>query len=169
MKLDIGCGKDKKEGFIGIDIDKDSDADFIMDLRKDKLNFKDVEEIRMKHFLEHLTIGEIKNLFNQFKRICRKGCVFDITAPHFSSHACFQISHKTPFRTDAFDVSEIDKFWTVEERRICFDKRIWYPWNYLIEPLINLNNATQRYYEKTGFRNIFPAFEVRFKLKVKKI
>jgi hypothetical protein len=164
MKLDLGCGNDLKEGFTGIDIDPKSKAEYIMNLRYPKLDFQDVKEVRMKHFLEHLTIDEIKVLFKELKEICVKGCVFDIICPHFSSHACFQIAHKTPFRSDAFDVNEIDCFWSVIEHKIVFDKKWWCFWNFIIEPIVNLNHGIQKLYEKTGLRNIFPAYEVRFKL-----
>lgn len=41
LKLDIGCGPNKKEGCVGIDIYEGEEIDVTLDIEKDKLPFDD--------------------------------------------------------------------------------------------------------------------------------
>ena len=56
VKLDLGCGKHKKEGFIGVDQAKVEGVDVVHDLKKTPWPWKanSVDEIHCSHFLEHL-------------------------------------------------------------------------------------------------------------------
>jgi len=51
--LDIGCGKRKREGAIGIDIDPDSDADFIMDAHNLRFPDKTFKVVHFHQCAEH--------------------------------------------------------------------------------------------------------------------
>jgi predicted SAM-dependent methyltransferase len=56
MKLDLACGTEKPEGYYGIDISEESNADEIYDLRKGiPISTNTIDEIRCHSFLEHLT------------------------------------------------------------------------------------------------------------------
>ena len=57
VKIDIGCGQNKKEGFTGWDVSPKSDADLVIDVRNTPwpLDDKSVDEVHSSHFLEHLT------------------------------------------------------------------------------------------------------------------
>lgn len=54
VKLDLACGQNKREGFLGVD--ESGDADVIHDLFTFPYPFEDgsVEEIHSSHFIEHL-------------------------------------------------------------------------------------------------------------------
>jgi len=52
IKLDIGCGKHKREGCIGIDIDPTSDADIIASALNLPFNNESVDEINCSHLNE---------------------------------------------------------------------------------------------------------------------
>jgi len=71
IKLDIGCGENKKPGFIGIDIDKNSDADIICSALE--LPFEDsaVSEIHCSHLVEHFTPDEAQKFFNEIYRVLK--------------------------------------------------------------------------------------------------
>ena len=62
MKIDIGAGKNKKPGFIGIDFVQQEGVDIMMDVTKMPLPFKDneVEEVWSYHTFEHLDIDGIE-------------------------------------------------------------------------------------------------------------
>lgn len=83
MKIDIGAGDRKREGFITIDYDKCSNADYILDLEKDKLPFDDnsVEFVVAHHVLEHLGEGYFHCL-QELYRVCKHGALIDIRVPH---------------------------------------------------------------------------------------
>ena len=73
IKLDIGCGKRKEPGFIGLDIDPESDADVIASALD--LPYKDetVNEIQSIHLVEHLTPSECQKFFSEIFRVLKKG------------------------------------------------------------------------------------------------
>lgn len=77
MRLDIGCGNNKKEGFVGLDF-VDYGQEYIHDITK-PLPFenKSIEEIYCSHTLEH--IDEIKSVIEEFKRLTNK---ITIIVPH---------------------------------------------------------------------------------------
>ena len=53
IRIDIGRGKNKKEGFIGIDIDPKSDADIIASALNLPFDDLSVDEINSSHLVEH--------------------------------------------------------------------------------------------------------------------
>ena len=54
MKLDIGCGGNKKLGFLGVDINPGEQVDFVMDVTK--LGFKDnsIDEVFSRRCIQHV-------------------------------------------------------------------------------------------------------------------
>jgi predicted SAM-dependent methyltransferase len=53
MKLNLGCGKDIKEGFWNVDVVYNDGVDVVMDLSIPELPFKDVEYINCQDLIEH--------------------------------------------------------------------------------------------------------------------
>lgn len=87
LKLDIGCGKNPKEGFTGVDA-IDFGQKHVLDVRKG-LPFKQasVDEIHSSHFVEHLTWPERINFFNEIYRVMKSGATATIITPNWS-HEC---------------------------------------------------------------------------------
>jgi predicted SAM-dependent methyltransferase len=56
LKLDLGCGNNKKEGYKGIDIVKTDQTDYVIDLQQYPWPIKSesVEEINCSHYIEHI-------------------------------------------------------------------------------------------------------------------
>ncbi len=103
MKLNLGCGPNKKEGYLNCDISKEVNPDKIVDLEK-KLPFKDnsVEEIFASHVLEH--IKNLLPLFSEFYRICKNGAILKIKVPYFSHESAFSnMTHVRFFTWTTFD------------------------------------------------------------------
>ena len=61
MKVNLGSGFKRIEGFVNVDDDPLVEPDYIVNVEKDKLPFDDnsVEEIRAHHILEHIGDGFI--------------------------------------------------------------------------------------------------------------
>jgi predicted SAM-dependent methyltransferase len=57
MKLDIGCGKNKKFGFAGLDRVKMDGVDIVCNLDNERIPLGDnsVDEIFSMHFMEHVS------------------------------------------------------------------------------------------------------------------
>jgi len=58
MKLDIGCDKNKRAGYTGIDVAKDSDAYIIASALSMPIKDAVVDEINCSHLVEHLYFEE---------------------------------------------------------------------------------------------------------------
>jgi ubiquinone/menaquinone biosynthesis C-methylase UbiE len=108
LKLDIGCGANKKEGFTGVDQYKMAGVDIVCDLRK-KWPFEDnsVDEVHCSHFIEHLTnLGgawERVKFFNELHRVLKPGAQATIILPHWASNRFYgDPTHKEPFSEMGF-------------------------------------------------------------------
>ncbi|MEA3430391.1 MAG: methyltransferase domain-containing protein [Nanoarchaeota archaeon] len=82
MKLNLGCGKVSKEGYINIDINHFYNVDKVMDIRKGiKYNDNEVDEVRMNYVLEHFTYKEGWYILKEIFRILKPGGVFECACP----------------------------------------------------------------------------------------
>jgi SAM-dependent methyltransferase len=85
LKLDIGCGLKKREGFIGIDKSNDVGADVVMNIETQPLPFDDstVDEIYCAHTVEHLH-GLIP-FINECYRVLKPSAKMIIIAPYYTA------------------------------------------------------------------------------------
>jgi ubiquinone/menaquinone biosynthesis C-methylase UbiE len=83
MKINIGAGDVKIDGFVNCDHDSISNPDFIFDLEKDTFPFEDnsVETVVAHHIFEHLGEGYFHCL-QELYRVCKHGALIDIRVPH---------------------------------------------------------------------------------------
>lgn len=123
LMVDIGCGKQKREGFIGIDVIDFDGVDIVMNAGKDKWPFKDgsVSEVHASHFLEHLEATERIHFVNELYRVlkmpeydgngkCISGFATVIT-PHWASQRAYgDLTHKWPAVSE-FWYYYLDKDW----------------------------------------------------------
>ncbi len=98
MKINIGAGDVRIEGFVNCDYDSNSKPDFIFDLEKDIFPFEDnsVETVVAHHVFEHLGEGYFHCL-QQLYRVCKHGAIIDIHVPHYR-HDTFSAdpTHRRP-------------------------------------------------------------------------
>jgi SAM-dependent methyltransferase len=105
VRLDIGCGKNKKEGFIGIDRIKFDTVDVVCDVGTEKLPYGDdsVDEVHCSHFLEHLTQDERVHFLNEAHRVMRKDAKMTLIVPHWCSNRAYgDPTHKWPAVSEMF-------------------------------------------------------------------
>lgn len=97
--LDIGCGNRKTQGAVGVDIDRNSQADVIYDLNRFPWKpFKDSEfdTVVCNHILEHFS-DTIKFL-KEIHRISKNGAKVIIRVPHYSGISAWgDLDHKKTF------------------------------------------------------------------------
>jgi len=72
IRLDIGCGKNKKEGYIGIDIDPRSNADIISSALNLPFDDSSVDEVHSTHLVEHFSPDEARIFFDEIYRVLKK-------------------------------------------------------------------------------------------------
>lgn len=88
LKLDLGCGNKKLEGFIGVDIRNLPGVDLVCDLTKttwNKWKNNSIEEVNCSYFLETLTSEERCNTVNEIYRILKPEGKLTIKVTHWST------------------------------------------------------------------------------------
>jgi SAM-dependent methyltransferase len=96
-RLDLGCGKNPKEGFAGVDV-RDFGQEIVCDLRGGwKFEDDSVDEVHCSHFVEHLTGPERIHFVNELYRVLKPGAKATIIAPHWSSCRAYgDLTHQWP-------------------------------------------------------------------------
>ncbi len=95
IKLDIGCGDKKHEGFTGIDI-RDCGQAIVWDVRDGiPLPDESVDFIWSSHVLEHFDNEEIEDVLREFYRVLKKEGVSQNILPHVLDPTAFYFDHKT--------------------------------------------------------------------------
>lgn len=154
IRLDIGCGKNKKQGFIGVDQYPIEGVDIVMDLRG-KWPWKDgsVEEAYCSHFIEHLDQIERCRFMNELYRVLRVGGKCTLIAPHWASNRAYgDPTHKWPAISEMFFYYLSKDF--REQQTPHTDKKLWRygydcdfeaTWGYSMNPaLVNRNQEYQQ-------------------------
>jgi SAM-dependent methyltransferase len=95
LKLDLGCGQSKRDGFLGVDIAKVDGVDFVVDLFKFPWPWKDasVEEIFTSHFFEHVPQSIRPKFMDECYRILIPAGKMTVVVPYYSSMRAVQDYH----------------------------------------------------------------------------
>jgi SAM-dependent methyltransferase len=175
-RLNLGCGTDVRPGYVNLDIAPLEGVDVVHDLAQLPLPFGDAVfgEVVCKDVLEHVDLIAV---LREIHRILRPGGRVTVIGPHFTSPAVYiDPTHRTAFSIDTlrffvaggkyagrayyFDFH----FAAVQSARIVFHRYRWQPWNYLVEPLVNVSPGMQVFYEETFLSRLFPAANVEVTL-----
>lgn len=83
MKLNIGAGSTRYDGFVNCDYDDQYNPEYVFDIEKDKWPFDDnsIDSIIAHHVLEHLGEGYFHAL-KELYRVCKHDAIIDIRVPH---------------------------------------------------------------------------------------
>lgn len=175
MRLHLGCGNDKRRGYINIDSSAEVRPDKIWNLEKTPLPFKkdSVDEVLANHVFEH--INNFMPLMRDLYRICKPGAIIKIRTPFYSAWGQYNdpthVRFFTPFTFNYFEGEhnyshEVKNGsginFKVERARIHFGIGKSSILNRIIDPIINSN---QRFYCRF-FAFILPAAEIEFILTV---
>lgn len=112
VRLDIGCGPNKREDFTGIDRHKFKGVDIVCNVAKAKLPFKpnSVDEVYASHFIEHLTQDERCHFLNELFRVLKPTGMATLIAPHWASNRAYgDPTHKWPALGEMF-------FWYLDKK-----------------------------------------------------
>ena len=166
-RLNIGCGKNPKQGWLNLDRATLPGVDIVHNIEKLPLPFADEEfdEICCNNVLEHT---EYTPILKELHRILKPSGILTIEVPHFTSRNNYSDpTHKKLFAIDTFDFfvkGKTDKdyyfdfhFGKINRRRIKFLKKGFCWGNCMVEPLFNLSEKMQYIYESTFLSRMFPA------------
>ncbi len=89
IRVDLGCGIHKPEGFIGVDVSAGPGVDIVADLNQ-RFPFPDnsVDILRAHDVVEHLS--DRLHTMNEIWRICKPGAQVDIRVPSTDGRGAFQ-------------------------------------------------------------------------------
>jgi len=76
MKLDIGCGGNKKPGFSGVDINPGEQVDFVMDVQKLEFEDNSIDEILSRRCIQH--VEDDKKALSEIYRVLKPGGIFTL-------------------------------------------------------------------------------------------
>lgn len=179
LKLDLGCGNAKRDGFTGVDSLSLPGVDIVHNLAKYPYPFSDnsVEEVWLDNVLEHLPNPML--VIEEIYRICKKDAVVNVAVPYFRSfYATIDPTHvnffglnwfnyfdpahpfhkKYQYSKASFKVEKIlfDREWITTGQCSWFHKR-----------LINFAQKKPGFYE-AKLSHIFPLNSLTFTLRVLK-
>jgi predicted SAM-dependent methyltransferase len=128
LKVILGCGNSKKDGWIGLDIG-DYGQEVLWDMR-DGLPFPDdsCSELFADQVLEHIQLNDdYIFLMNECLRVLKSGGKFEIFAPYYESEVAYKDPTHCRFftkHTFTYMVKEnsweygFDKRWVIEKSEI---------------------------------------------------
>lgn len=98
LKLNIGSGPSKMEGFLGVDSIKFPNVDVVTDLNRPwPWLDNSVEEIYCSHCIEHFDAVERVHVYNEMFRVMKVGAKATLIAPFWSSGRAYgDPTHKWP-------------------------------------------------------------------------
>lgn len=104
IKLDIGAGPHKREGFVGIDQYAFEGVDIVANLNDAwPIEDESVEEANLSHILEHFSGMERAHVVNELCRVLIKGGKATITTPHWASNRAYgDYTHQWPPVSEMF-------------------------------------------------------------------
>jgi SAM-dependent methyltransferase len=83
--LDLGCGKSKYPGAIGIDSNKKSDADFVFDIERGiPFPTNQFDQVISSHTLEHIEPKKLVFVLEEIWRVTKPQGKITISGPHFT-------------------------------------------------------------------------------------
>ncbi len=169
--LEVGCGKKKKAGAIGVDMVKTDATDVVCNIDGAFLPFKDniFDQVRAVDVLEH--VSDVRTIMEEIHRITKPGGEVYIRVPHFSStHAYGDFTHKHFFNTESFnyftgDFPDLDFYSKARYEKV--DVRLNFWKLHRITGFAKFANRFPVFYEKY-LPFIFTAMNIEVRLRVRK-
>jgi predicted SAM-dependent methyltransferase len=159
-KINLGCGKDIKEGYLNVDFEVGKGVDLKLDLNNLPYPFRknQFEEVYMRNILEHLT--DPYNVMKEIHRICAPRALIMIRVPHFSSNNVWgDLQHKRGFNTDTFKNENMSSMFEIIDQKITFSSiRLF---------IKHIARISPTFYEK-HLAYVFPAIDIVINLRVLK-
>lgn len=174
--LNLGSGRDRRDGFVNVDIADLPEVDVVAAFGGEPLPFasNSFGVVLCRDILEHV---EVVPALREVHRVLAPGGFVLISAVHFTSRNLYaDPTHVRGFSARTFDyfangATPEDRsyyfeyaFEEVPYAKIQFSALLgrgrWLIWDRLVEPLVNYSRITQDLYELTFASRLFPAANV---------
>lgn len=112
MKINLGSGRKRYDGFLNVDANPDANPDYVMNLDdvNIRLPFEDnsVSCVKAEHILEHIGSGFIP-LMVEIYRVCKNGAIVDIIVPHHHHEVFYgDPTHVRPITVSMLNLFSMD-------------------------------------------------------------
>ena len=170
MKLNLGCGRDIRSGYINVDSVKLPGVDKVFDLNKKRWPFKEntFDEINCKDIIEHL--DDPLKAMSEIWRISKPEAIIRIHVPFFPGmYAVGDLTHKHFFNYNSFDCfspGDSHNYYTDARFKI-IKRKIIFSWNGLLNIIALPINMFPMLYQRYG-AFVLPSNAIDFKLIAKK-
>lgn len=163
--IDVGCGQKPFKhlfkginSYYGVDINENSKADLICDVLELKIETESADAVLCTQVLEH--VSEPNILIREISRICKKGGIVFLTAPHISRihgepydyYRFTRFGLKHLFEKNEFEIIATEEmggfFLTMTFLTNYYLKQRLGILSYAINPLINLLYLAVQYFDK---------------------
>ena len=174
--LNVGSGRDRRQGFVNLDISTLPEVDVVAALGRAPLPFRDdtFSVVLCNDVLEHV---DVVPALREIHRVTAPGGTVVISAVHFTSRSLYvDPTHVRGFSVRTFDYfvgeeTRLDRsyyfdfaFGGVDRASIQFSSLLgrgkYLVWDRLVEPLVNSSRLSQDLYELTFLSRLFPAANV---------
>ncbi len=167
-RLNLGCGKNIRKGYLNVDKIDMEGVDVVCDLERSPYPFKDdrFDYIYCDNVLEHLE--DLIPVMEELCRISKNGAEIEVLVPYFANFNAFKDpTHKSFFTLDTFNYFTEDSPWNfytkarfrIKSRELIFPKHLGM--------LSRIFNRFWKAYQR-NLSYIFPATAIRFRLEVTK-
>ena len=184
VKIELGCGNQKPEGFIGIDMVALDGVDIVASL-EEGLGFipdNSVDLISSRHFLEHVENYEF--LLREIHRVLKPDGIHRAIVPYFANpHYYSDYTHKQTFGIYSFDYfateetqlkRKVPTFYNdlrfdITKRKLNFKSQFFIRnlLKRIPKALFNLSGYWQEIYEES-FCYLIPCSEILFEMRPRK-
>jgi SAM-dependent methyltransferase len=167
--LELGCGRNRTAGAVGVDFNPDSAADIIHDLNVFPwpLESDSFDRVICRHVLEHL--DDIMRVMAEIHRVCKDNGVVEIIAPHFSSARSWDDpTHKHSFTLKTFEF--FGENHPYRGKNLSFEvlkRRLTFSSSLIKSPGRLVSSLSWRWYEN-NLAFIIPARSIEVTLRVRK-
>lgn len=163
VRLNIGCGAKKLDGYINIDVSKKHKPDIVADMRQLPFKSNSVDEIYADNVLEHMSdfVGAMKEMH----RVLKKGGKLFIIVPAPTVVSAYIPQHQHYFSYTSFMPFELgdvhDDYYDFHFSKVMTRYTFEFI-NRIIQPLTDSGHVWV--YERTFLSHLFPAVELRAEL-----
>jgi ubiquinone/menaquinone biosynthesis C-methylase UbiE len=184
IKIELGCGNQKPEGFIGIDMFPLDGVDIVANIENglDFIPDNSVDLISSRHFLEHVTNYE--QLLREIFRVLKPNGIHRAIVPYFANpHYYSDYTHKQTFGIYSFDYfattesqlkRKVPAFYNdlkfeITKRELYFRSQfmIRHFLKRIPQVVFNLSDYMKELYEES-YCYLIPCSEILFEMKPKK-
>ncbi len=179
VKVNLGCGRDYREGWLNADFNRAVKADLYLELGRG-LPFRDnsVAQVLLDNVIEHVPRDRYFSFLEELHRVCVAGALIEVYAPHCSGiFALKHPAHYLYFGIGSFDMfSPEDRFngerYSAARFRVLEQRLLFFHHNLVNYPLLsklpinglfNLGAGWQQMMERFqffGFDEIYYRLEV---------